>query len=101
MCGFHPGPLAEEAVALANYIRQPGRAAKLLCVANGAGDVVTMPSSAAPVHARFDTLHNRPTLTPADPIGLIHMLIPCVSSPIRIAPANPPRKGIAPGKRAG
>ncbi|MCB1468719.1 MAG: hypothetical protein KDK08_16620 [Rhizobiaceae bacterium] len=81
MCGLHPGPLADEAAALADYIRKPERAAKLLCIADGAGDAVTMPSSAAPAHARFDTLHNRPTLTPADPISLLHMLIPCISGP--------------------
>lgn len=101
MCGIHPGPLADEVAALADYIRQPERAAKLLCVANGAGDVVTMPSPAAPAHARFDTLHNRPTLTPADPISLLHMLIPCISSPTLIAPASRSRKARAPRKRAG
>lgn len=101
MCGFHPGSLAEEAAALADYIRQPERAARLLCAANGTGDVVTMPSSAAPAHARFDTLHSRPTLTPADSIGLLHILIPCISSPTLIAPVSRPRKASVPRKRAG
>jgi len=81
MCGFHPGPLADEAVALADYIRQSDRAAKLQCVANDTGEVITVPSAAAPPLARFDTLHDRPTQTPADPITLLHMLIPCVDSP--------------------
>ncbi|WP_370677345.1 hypothetical protein [Pleomorphomonas sp. PLEO] len=101
MCGIHPGPLADEVAALADYIRQPEHAAKLLCVANGAGDVVTLPSSAAPAHARFDTVHNRPTLTPAGPISLLHMLIPCISSLTLIAPASRPRKAREPRKRAG
>jgi hypothetical protein len=80
MCGFHPGPLADEATSLAEYIRQPQYATKLLCVANAAGNVITMPSGAAPSHARFDTLHNRPILTPANPIALLHFLLPCTGS---------------------
>lgn len=80
MCGFHPGPLATEATSMADYIRDPTRAAKLLCVANAARDVITMPSSVAPIHARFDTLHNRPTIAPADPIALLHILFPCTRS---------------------
>ncbi len=99
MCGFHPGSLADEAVALADYIRQPERAAKLLCVANGTGDVITVPSSAAPAHARFDTVHNRPALASADPISLMHVLIPCVST-TPIASASRPPKVIAPRKSA-
>lgn len=98
MCGFHPGPLGDEAASLAEYIRQPQCAIKLLCVANAEGDVITMPSVAAPVHAQFDTLHNRPTLTPAEPITLLHLLVPCTISPTPISPVKRSRRG--PGKPA-
>ena len=80
MCGFHPGPLQDEFASLADYIRQPQHAAKLLCITNSAGDVISMPSVAAPAQARFETLHNRPTLTPANPITLLHILLPCIKT---------------------
>lgn len=89
MCGFYPGPIANEAAALADYIRQPQRATKLLCIANGAGDVITMPSSTAPAHARFDTVHKRPMQASANSIALLHMLIPCALSSTALAPAKP------------
>jgi hypothetical protein len=92
MCGFHAGPLANEAVALADYIRQPQYAAKLQCVANPAGDVITMPSKAAPAHALFDTLHQRPLLIPAVPIGLLHMLVFCSNGAILPSPIKRARR---------
>ncbi len=93
MCGFHPGPLADEAASLADYIRQPQYATKLLCVANAAGDVITMPSAAAPVRVSFDTLHNRPLLTPAAPIELLHMLVSCTNSLTPLPPIKRSRRG--------
>jgi hypothetical protein len=92
MCGFHPGPLADEAASLADYIRQPHYATKLFCATNAAGDIITMPSAAAPMHARFDTLHNRPKLTPAVPIALLHILLPCTNSLTPTPPAKRSRR---------
>lgn len=91
MCGFHPGPLAEEAAALADYIRKPPNAAKLLCIGDHAGEVITTPSKAAASLAHFDTLHKRPTHIPDDPIALLHFLVPCVSSATPV-PAKPPAR---------
>lgn len=88
MCGFHPGALADEAASLADYIRQPQYAAKLLCLANAVGDVITMPSVAAPAHASFDTLHKRPTVAPANPIALLHMLVRCSNVLNRLPPVK-------------
>lgn len=106
MCGFHPGSLATEAASLADYIRQPKHATRLLCVTNATGDVITMPSVAAPTPALFDTQHNRPKLTSADPITLLHILLPCTNSPTPASPAkrsrrrtvkaSPPKKGVVP-----
>lgn len=76
MCGFSSVDVEGEAVALATYISENGRADRLACIPDATGMVVTRPSRLATVPASFDTNHKR-TL-PATPIVILHIVMPCV-----------------------
>ncbi len=78
MCGFCCINLESETDDLATYIADEHRVERLACVAESSGAIVTMPSEAAPTHARFETTHRR-TISPDSPIILLHVLLPCAS----------------------
>lgn len=77
MCAFTCAVPVDEASAVAAYIAEPDRAAKLNCLDAAGTAMVTDPSITAPASAAFDTLHDRPALTPSDPITLLHIFLPC------------------------
>ena len=90
MCGFSPNNLTAEATAMAAYIAQERYARRLSCIPDASGNVVTAPSPTNPAWARFDTNHKRPSLTPDDPIVLLHTFLPC---PPAAAPVVKPQRG--------
>jgi hypothetical protein len=73
VCGFACSEIEDEAMALAEYISK--RAARLACLADGSGNVITMPSALAAAIAKFDTSHAR--AAPARAIEILHVIVPC------------------------
>lgn len=79
MCGFSSVDPATEATAMAAYICDPKRAAKLECIADTAGTIITSPSVADSGNASFDTDHGRPKVKPYAPITVLHIFLRCDS----------------------
>jgi len=77
MCSFIPNDLTVEPDGIAAYIARDDCARRLSRAPDADGKVVRRPSAIDPVLVRFDTEHQRPTLTPNDPILLLHTLLPC------------------------
>lgn len=76
MCSFTPAP-AKEADEVARYIAKPARATQLECLSDDGRAMLTIPSTADPTGASFDTRHNRSSLTPSNPITILHVFFQC------------------------
>ena len=77
MCGLTCVNIGQEDTAMGHYISQQEYVARLHCVADSTGAVVSRPSPTAPGLARFDTVHMRPSLNPPKNIVLLHVLMNC------------------------
>jgi hypothetical protein len=77
MCAFSPNDLDQETAMLSAYIADTGRASRLCCIADGAGQIITAPSQVDPISATFDTLHDRPSVGSGERILLTHSLLHC------------------------